>query len=135
VNDWPDQGYLPDNIDGRLLDPDGSTGSDICLGYDDDRVENQSGVIDQQDLDFDDIEDGSEAVERVARTTIAEQMGEVQVELVTSFFAEDVEKIKDRTYKMWLPRMKVRDEKRRLVGVLACQLFGVRFLIVAPFSV
>jgi hypothetical protein len=42
---WPDQSYLPDNVDGRLLDPDDDTGRDICSGYDDDRVEDRSGVI------------------------------------------------------------------------------------------
>jgi hypothetical protein len=31
---------------------------------------------------------------------------------------------------MWLPGMKVRDEKGHPVGLLAFQLFGVRFLIV-----
>jgi hypothetical protein len=44
-------------------------------------VGNRISVIKQQDLDFHDIEDGSEAVERVVRTTIAEQMGEGQVAL------------------------------------------------------
>jgi hypothetical protein len=106
-----------------------STGSDICPGTTITRVENRSGVIEQQDLDFHNIKDGSEAVEHVARTTIAEQMAKGQVELIASFFAEDVEKIKDRTYKMWLPGMKVRDEKGRPAGLLAFQLFGVSFLI------
>jgi hypothetical protein len=69
VDDWPSQGYLRDNVDGRLLNPD------------DGRVGNRISVIKQQDLDFHDIEDGSEAVERVVRTTIAEQMGEGQVAL------------------------------------------------------
>ena len=57
-------------------------------------------------------------------------MAKGQVESVASFFAEDVKKIKDRTYKMWLLGMKVRDEKERPVSLLAFQLFGVRFLIV-----
>jgi hypothetical protein len=70
VDDWPDQGYLPGNVLGHQPDPDDDTGSDICLGYNDDRIENRSSVIEQQDLDLHDIEDGSEAVERVARTTI-----------------------------------------------------------------
>lgn len=60
---WPDQGYLPDNVDGHLPDLDADTGSDVCLECDDDRVENRSGIIKQQDLDFHDIEDGSESVE------------------------------------------------------------------------
>jgi hypothetical protein len=42
-------------------------------------------------LGFHDIDDDSEAVERVARTTIAEQMKEGLVELPVSIFAEDVE--------------------------------------------
>jgi hypothetical protein len=42
-------------------------------------------------LGFHDIDDGSEAAERVARTTIAEQMKEGLVELPVSIFAEDVE--------------------------------------------
>jgi len=37
-------------------------------------------------------------------------MGEGQLELVASFFSEDVEKIEDRTQKMWLPGMKAKDE-------------------------
>src|SRR3954468_1801661 len=30
-----DQGYLPDNVDGRLPDPDDDTENDICTRYDD----------------------------------------------------------------------------------------------------
>jgi len=112
-----------------LPDPDDDAGSDICLEYDDDRVENRSGIIKQQDLDSHDIEGGSETVERVARTTIAEQVGEKQLELVASFFSEDVKKIKDRTYKMWLPGMRAKDEKGRPIDLLAFQLFGLKLLI------
>src|ERR1700733_2746748 len=42
-------------------------------------------------LGFHDIDDDSEAAERVARTTIAEQMKEGLVESPVSIFAEDVE--------------------------------------------
>ena len=56
-------------------------------------------------------------------------MGEGQLELVASFFFEDVEKIEDRTQKMWLPGMKAKDENGRPIGLLAFQPFGVKLLI------
>jgi hypothetical protein len=122
VDNWPE-------VNGRLPDPDEDTGSDICSEYDDDKVETRSGFIEQEDLDFNDLEDGAEAVERVARTTIAEQMGDGVAESVAAFFDEDVEKIKLRTHKVWIPGMKKVDEKGDPVGLLSFQLFGVRFLI------
>jgi hypothetical protein len=129
VDNWPEEDYSPDNVNGRLPDPDEDTGSDICSEYDDDKVETRSGFIEQEDLDFNDLEDGAEAVERVARTTIAEQMGDGIAESVAAFFDEDVEKIKLRTHKVWIPGMKKVDEKGGPVGLLPFQLFGVRFLI------
>ena len=96
---WPYQGYLVDNVDGRLLDPNKDTGNDIYLKYDDDRVGDRSSTTKQQDLDFHDIEDSSETVERGAQIAIAEQTGEGRLELVASFF-EDTKKIKDQTYKI-----------------------------------
>jgi hypothetical protein len=128
-DNWPEEDYSPDNVNGRLPDPDGDTGSDICSEYDDDKVETRSGFIEQENLDFNDLEDGAEAVERVARTTIAEQMGDGVAESVAAFFDEDVEKIKLRTHKVWIPGMKKKDEKGDPVGLLSFQLFGVRFLI------
>jgi hypothetical protein len=54
ADDWLDQGYLPDNVDSRLLDPDDDTGGGICLGYDEDHVENQSEVHRIARLEIDD---------------------------------------------------------------------------------
>jgi hypothetical protein len=96
-DNWPEEDYSPDNINGCLPDPDRDTESDICSEYGDDKVEIRSGFIEQENLDFNDLEDGVEVVERVVRTTIAEQMGDGVAESVAAFFDEDVEKIKLRT--------------------------------------
>ena len=74
MGDWPDQGYLPDNADGRLPDPKDPAGSDICLGYFDVLVDNRLSSSDTR-LRVCDIEDGSKARERVARTIIVDQNG------------------------------------------------------------
>ena len=57
---WHDQESLP-NIVASLLPGQDDPGSDTWLRYDEFRVEHQH-------LDFSDIGDGSEAVERAART-------------------------------------------------------------------
>ena len=59
----------------------------------------------------------SKSVERVAGTTIAEQMGEGVADVVAAFFGEDVENIKVRTYKMRLPGMKTADESGDRIGL------------------
>jgi hypothetical protein len=52
------------------------TESHICLGCDNFRAYNQIGVVEQQELGFYDITDGSEAVEHVARMD-GRRVGEV----------------------------------------------------------
>jgi hypothetical protein len=126
---WPEEIYERENVVGCIPDPDDDTGNEICKDYDDNRVENRGGVIEQQDLDLGDIQDSAEAVERVARTTIAEQMGEGVADAVAAFFDEKVEKIKDRTYKMWLPGLRRADENGGEMGLYSFQLVGVRFLV------
>lgn len=70
MGEWPDQEYLPDNVDGLLPDQD-DPGSDIWLRYDEFRVENRISVVAHQHLDFSDIRDGSETVECVVKTNTA----------------------------------------------------------------
>ena len=68
VDDWPDQGYLPDNVNSCLLNPNDDTlGVALGSGTTTARVDNGIGVVEQQDLSF------SGAIERIARTPIAEQ--------------------------------------------------------------
>jgi hypothetical protein len=68
VDDWRDQGYLPENVNNCLLDPNDDTlGVALDSGTATARVDNGIVVVEQQDLKF------SEAIERIARTTIAEQ--------------------------------------------------------------
>ena len=40
VEDWPDRGYLSDNVDGRLPDPDDELEATFCLGHGDSLVYN-----------------------------------------------------------------------------------------------
>jgi hypothetical protein len=129
ADDWPHEDYDPENVVGSKDDPEDDTGSEICRGYDDEKVEHRSGVIEEQDLDLANVLDSAEAVERVASTTIAEQMGEGVAEDVAAFFSEEVENIKIRTYKMWLPGMRRVDENGSEVGLYSFQLVGVRFLV------
>jgi hypothetical protein len=43
------QGYLPDNIDGRLPDPDSNNSSEFCLGYSDASRGNHISAAEYQD--------------------------------------------------------------------------------------
>jgi hypothetical protein len=57
------------------------TYNDICLGYDDVRIGDRVNVIEQQGLDFDNIEDYSEGPWSASQgATIADYISEAQVE-------------------------------------------------------